>query len=95
MPQQLSKDFSGPAPRNGELSSEVGCFRNFGSEAVQRLSEFLDSLLLCGDETILLKRLLFHLAQRDIPFMQLVTILRWLLRRPTRPMASSSSVANA
>jgi hypothetical protein len=55
MPQQLPKDLSGPTPRDGELSSEVGCFRNFGSEIVQGLSEFLDSILLCGDEAILLK----------------------------------------
>jgi hypothetical protein len=75
MPQQVPKDFSGPAPRDGELPSEVGCLRSFGPEAVQGLSEFFDPLLVCGDEAILLQRLLFRLAQLDIPFMQLVTIL--------------------
>ena len=92
MPQQLPEDLSGPAPRDGELSSELGCFRNFGSEAVQGLSEFLDSLLLCGDEAILFKQLLFHVAELDIP---LIILQRLLILRPTRPMASSSSVAHA
>ena len=68
MPQQLPEDLSGPAPRDGELSSELGCFRNFGSEAVQGLSEFLDSLLLCGDEAILFKRLLVSCRGTRHPF---------------------------
>ena len=82
MSQQVPKDFFGPAPRGGELPSEVSCFRNFGSETVYGLSKFLDSLLLCGDKAILLKRLLFHLAQLDIPFIQLVAILQRLVILP-------------
>jgi hypothetical protein len=61
MPQQVPKHFSGSAPRDRELSSEVGCFRDFGLETVQGLSKYLDSLLLCDDEEILLKQLLFRL----------------------------------
>jgi hypothetical protein len=47
------------------LFSEVARFRNFGSETIQGLSEFINPLLLYSDDLILLKQLLCRTFQLD------------------------------